>query len=179
MQFSIRSLVRFLGVALPSILIATHSQAGQNPVDFLVTQQKTAVAPPTAPEASRKSAVIPEFPLFAALDKISESVGVPAPVARAVMTVESRGKCALRSPAGAVGAMQVLPVTAHSVGVYGSLYDCNNGMQAGVRVLHRIIAQHGFTCASMSLYNRGEYARPVCTAYGLKVMRLAAMTSSL
>jgi soluble lytic murein transglycosylase-like protein len=91
------------------------------------------------------------------------------------MTLESRGKCALRSPTGAIGAMQVLPVTANSVGVYGSLYDCNNSMQAGVRVLRRIIANHGLSCASMGLYNRGEYARPVCTAYGLKVMHLAQL----
>jgi hypothetical protein len=48
-------------------------------------------------------------------------------------------------PKAATGAVQVLPGTARSVGVYRSLYDCTNGMQAGVRVLRRIIATHGLT----------------------------------
>jgi soluble lytic murein transglycosylase-like protein len=175
MKLSITSLVRFFAVALPLTFFATQSEAGQSPIDFLLTQQKAAAAPPSGRDSAKKFAAAPEFPLFAALDKISESIGVPAPVARAVMTFESRGKDALRSRAGAIGAMQVLPGTAHSVGIYGSLYDCGNSMQAGVRVLHRIIANHGLTCASMGLYNRGEFARPVCTAYGLKVMQLAQL----
>jgi soluble lytic murein transglycosylase-like protein len=175
MKLSITSLVRMLVVALPLPLLATQSQAGQNPIDFFLTQQKAAAAPLAGPDSAKTIAATSEFPLFAALDQIAENVGVPTPVARAVMTVESHGKCALRSPTGAMGAMQVLPGTAHSVGVYGSLYDCNNSMQAGVRVLRRIIANHGLTCASMGLYNRGENARPVCTAYGLKIMHLAQL----
>ena len=176
MKLSTISFARFLAFALPLSLFATQSEAGQSPIDFLLgQQQKAAPAPLAGQSVAKRTAAAPELPLFAALDKIAESVGVPTPVARAVMTLESRGKCALRSPSGAMGAMQVLPGTANSVGVYGSLSDCNNGMQAGVRVLRRIIANHGLNCASMSLYNRGEYARPVCTAYGLKVMRLAQL----
>jgi soluble lytic murein transglycosylase-like protein len=175
MKLSITLLVRFLVAALPLPLLVAQSQAGQNPTDFFLVQQKNAAAPLAEQDGAKKVVAAAEFPLFAALDQIAESVGVPTPVARAVMTVESHGKCALRSPTGAIGAMQVLPGTAHSVGVYGSLYDCNNSMQAGVRVLRRIIANHGLTCASMGLYNRGEYARPVCTAYGLKIMRLAQL----
>jgi soluble lytic murein transglycosylase-like protein len=167
--------MRFLALALPLTIFATPSQAGQSPVDFFLAQQKTAAAPFAGGEGARTVLAAPEFSRFAALDRISESAGVPTPIARAVMTVESRGKCALRSSTGAIGVMQVLPGTAHSVGVYGSLYDCNNSMEAGVRVLRRIIANHGLSCASLGLYNRGEYARPVCTAYGLKIMRLAQL----
>lgn len=95
---------------------------------------------------------------------------VPPRLALAVADVESRFQCHARSRAGARGVMQVMPRTARGVGVHGNLYDCRTGTEAGMRYLSNIIRQHGVSCASISLYNRGAHARPVCTAYGRKVL---------
>lgn len=96
--------------------------------------------------------------------------GVPIKLAFAVADVESRFQCHVRSRSGAKGVMQVLPRTARGVGVNGNLFDCRTGAEAGVRYLSAIIKRHGVSCASISLYNRGAHARPVCTAYGRKVL---------
>lgn len=113
-------------------------------------------------------------PLASLLAASAARNGVPYRVAAAVMTVESGGRCGARSPAGARGAMQVLPATARSVGVSGNLHDCATGIEAGVRYLRRVIATHGMSCGALSTYERGIYAAPRCTAYGRKVVRLAS-----
>lgn len=95
---------------------------------------------------------------------------VPQKLALAVADVESRFQCHARSSAGARGVMQVMPRTARGVGVHGNLFDCKVGAEAGMRYLSAIIKRHGVSCASISLYNRGSHARPVCTAYGRKVL---------
>ena len=95
---------------------------------------------------------------------------VPPRLALAVADVESRFQCHARSRAGARGVMQVMPRTARGVGVHGNLFDCKVGAEAGMRYLSAIIRQHGVSCASISLYNRGAHARPVCTSYGRKVL---------
>jgi soluble lytic murein transglycosylase-like protein len=67
--------------------------------------------------------------------------------------------------------MQVKPATARGVGVTANMRkDCNAAIVAGVRYLKMAIARGGATCAGISLYNRGVYARPVCTVYGRKVL---------
>jgi soluble lytic murein transglycosylase-like protein len=95
---------------------------------------------------------------------------VPQKLALAVADVESRFQCHVKSRAGARGVMQVMPRTARGVGVHGNLFDCRTGAEAGMRYLSAIIKRHGVSCASISLYNRGSHARPVCTAYGRKVL---------
>ncbi len=97
--------------------------------------------------------------------------GVAVRVARAIMTIESGGRCSARSHAGARGAMQVLPATARSVGVHGNLHDCATGIEAGMRYLRLVISTHGLSCGALSTYERGVFARPVCTAYGRKAIR--------
>lgn len=101
--------------------------------------------------------------------------GVPVNVAHAIARIESRYQCGARSRSGARGAMQVLPATARSVGVHGNLYDCATGIDAGMKYLAQIIRQHGTGCAALALYNRGAYARPICTGYGRQAVRLAMM----
>lgn len=113
-------------------------------------------------------------PAFAgARDAVKDAArrhNVPPRLALAVADVESRFQCHARSRAGAKGVMQVLPRTARGVGVHGNLLDCRIGAEAGMRYLSAIIRRHGVSCASISLYNRGSHARPVCTAYGRKVL---------
>lgn len=113
-------------------------------------------------------------PAFAgAQDAVKDAArrhNVPQKLALAVADVESRFQCHARSSAGARGVMQVMPRTARGVGVHGNLFDCKVGAEAGMRYLSAIIRKHGVSCASISLYNRGSHARPVCTAYGRKVL---------
>ena len=99
---------------------------------------------------------------------------VPARIAHAVVKVESGYNCRARSHAGAVGIMQTLPATARSVGITGSLTNCAIGLEAGMRYLAQIVRSHGTSCAAVSLYERGAYARPVCTNYGRKIILLAS-----
>ena len=108
------------------------------------------------------------------VSKIASKHGVPVRLVRSVIKVESGGNCRARNRSGASGIMQVLPPTARSVGVHGNLLDCNTGLEAGVRYLKLALARGGHGCAGVSLYERGIGARPACTAYGRKVMRLAS-----
>ena len=109
---------------------------------------------------------------------VSESAarhGVPANVAHAIVRIESGYNCRARSWAGAVGIMQTLPRTARGVGITGPLTDCATGLEAGMRYLAAIIELHGISCASLGLYERGMAARPRCTGYGAKAIRLARL----
>jgi soluble lytic murein transglycosylase-like protein len=101
--------------------------------------------------------------------------GVSPRIAWAVMKVESGGNCNAVSSAGALGAMQVKPATARGVGVRGNLRNCQTGIEAGMRYLRQAMNKYGSLCAALSAYNRGLYARPTCSAYGRKVLRVASM----
>lgn len=118
--------------------------------------------------------MLSSVPAFAgARDAVKDAAkrhNVPQKLALAVADVESRFQCHARSSAGARGVMQVMPRTARGVGVHGNLFDCKVGAEAGMRYLSAIIRKHGVSCASISLYNRGSHAKPVCTAYGRKVL---------
>ena len=107
--------------------------------------------------------------LIAAADKH----GIPHRFAFALVTAESRGNCRARSSSNARGVTQVLPATARSVGVYGNLFDCSVGLDAGFAYLRRVTAVHGFTCKGFTLYNYGEAATVGCQAYGRHIMSLA------
>lgn len=109
------------------------------------------------------------------VSKIANKHGVNPKLVHAVVKAESGGNCKARNRSGATGIMQVLPSTARSVGVHGNLKDCATGLEAGVRYLKLALQRGGHGCAGVSLYERGIGARPVCTVYGRKVMRLAGL----
>jgi soluble lytic murein transglycosylase-like protein len=98
--------------------------------------------------------------------------GLAPALAHAIVRIESGYRCNARSWAGAVGIMQTLPATAAAMGIAGRLTDCATGLEAGMRYLSRIVRAHGVSCASLSLYERGDGARPRCTAYGRRAMAL-------
>jgi len=100
--------------------------------------------------------------------------GVPVGFALAIAQVETGNRCHMRGRAGEQGVMQVKPATARGVGVRGNLYDCHVGAEAGVRYARQAISMYGVSCAAASAYNRGLYARPVCSSYGRRVLRLAS-----
>ncbi|NYG46399.1 soluble lytic murein transglycosylase-like protein [Bradyrhizobium sp. IAR9] len=108
------------------------------------------------------------------IDAAADAQGISRALAHAVVKIESNYNCALRGSAGERGIMQVKPATAHAVGVTGNLFDCSTGIRAGMAYLRVAISRGGPGCAGVSLYQRGVYARPNCTAYGRKVMRAFA-----
>lgn len=114
-------------------------------------------------------------PVGAMVTAAAKRHGVPVRVAHAIVRIESGYNCRARSRSNARGAMQVLPATARSVGVHGSLFDCQTGIEAGMRYLAQIVRTRGVSCAALSLYERGLYARPRCTSYGSKAIRQASL----
>jgi soluble lytic murein transglycosylase-like protein len=98
----------------------------------------------------------------------AEMLGVPVELALAITRYESGGRCDMHGRAGERGAMQVLPQTAHSVGVAGDLYDCATGIEAGLRYLKLAVAMHADAgwCAVASAYNSGTWQASHCTRYG-------------
>ncbi|WP_316219096.1 transglycosylase SLT domain-containing protein [Bradyrhizobium sp. SZCCHNR2026] len=127
------------------------------------------------------SVIATAMPAFAEseLDELINSAadqhGLSRSLVHAVIRVESNYNCRLTGRAGERGIMQVKPATARSIGVTGNLYDCSTGLHAGLRYLQIAISRGGAGCAGISLYQRGIYGRPVCTAYGRKVLRTARL----
>jgi soluble lytic murein transglycosylase-like protein len=102
--------------------------------------------------------------------------GISPQLLHGVIRVESNYRCNAFNRAGQVhGLGQLKTATARSVGITGSLYDCANGVEAAARYLKIAIARGGSGCAGVSLYERGVYARPSCTAYGRSVMKFAQL----
>jgi soluble lytic murein transglycosylase-like protein len=100
----------------------------------------------------------------------ARSHGVDVSLALAVGHVESGFNCRAIGGVGERGPMQIRPQTARAMGVYGSLSNCANAIEASMRYLKLAIATHGQNCGGISAYNRGIYARPRCTAYGRNVL---------
>ncbi|MGJ4961383.1 transglycosylase SLT domain-containing protein [Bradyrhizobium sp. HKCCYLRH3061] len=130
------------------------------------------------------SVIATAMPAFAGEDlaelinSVADQHGLSRSLVHAVIRVESNYNCGLTGRAGERGIMQVKPDTARSIGVTGNLYDCSTGLRAGLLYLKIAVSRGGTGCAGISLYQRGVYGRPVCTAYGRKVLRAANVRSS-
>jgi len=80
--------------------------------------------------------------------------GVDLNLARAVAWVESRGKQSARSPAGAIGVMQLMPATAQTLGV--DAYDVVQNIAGGVRFLASLLERFGGDIdRALAAYNWG------------------------
>ena len=100
--------------------------------------------------------------------------GVPLAVARAVIRMESGGRCEARGRAGELGPLQIKPATARGIGYRGpisGLRSCTAGLDIGMKHLAMAL-QRG----SVAFHNAGIHARrlpPAARSYAMKVMRLA------
>ena len=84
--------------------------------------------------------------------------GLDPALLRAVIHVESRFNPAAVSPAGAVGAMQLMAVTAKRYGVVNRA-DARQNVDAGARYLRDLLARFdGNVALALSAYNAGEGA---------------------
>ena len=100
---------------------------------------------------------------------------VPARLLHGIVMAESRYQCgAYNRRTGASGIGQVLPSTARSVGVYGNLLDCHNGIEAAAGYLHAALERaRGDWGGAATLYNRGLGASPSHSGYSNHVMQFA------
>jgi soluble lytic murein transglycosylase-like protein len=100
--------------------------------------------------------------------------GVPLWVARAVIRLESGGRCDARGRAGELGPLQIKPATARGIGYRGptsGLRSCGAGLDMGMKHLTMALRR-----GSVAFHNAGIHARRLPAAamnYALKVMRLA------
>lgn len=118
-------------------------------------------------------------------DKIVEAsarYGVPSNVALAVARAESGYNQAARSPAGAIGVMQLMPATAAGLNV--DPYDESQNIDGGVKLLSQLYDRYGDWNYALAAYNagparaeKGPDAWPAETqAYVPKVLTYAGMT---
>lgn len=99
---------------------------------------------------------------------------VPVPLVRAVIEQESNWKACTVSPKGAVGLMQLMPLTAQRLGTRDRC-DINENISSGVRYLAWLMQQfHGDLRLVMAAYYAGEdvvrrqglgYRNPAVIAY--------------
>lgn len=135
-----------------------------------------ASAPAEAAPTSRLTRAAPASGIHALVTAAALRNGVPPALLHGVIRKESNYRCNAFNRRGQVhGVGQLKTATARSVGISGSLYDCANGVEAAARYLKLAIARGGAGCAGVSLYERGVYARPTCSAYGRSVMQMARL----
>ena len=118
-------------------------------------------------------------PYGALISQYAVRYGVPVPLARAVVRIESNFNPKARGSAGEIGLMQIKPATARMMGYSGSskgLYDPETNIRFGMKYLaaaHKLGG--GETCGTILKYNAGHGARrmnPVSKRYFGKVQAL-------
>lgn len=114
----------------PAAMAETHHAAQAVPV----------AAPPPA------AVLAPLAPWLGVFHRQAQATGVPQAALEAVALVESGGNPAAVSSVGALGLMQVRPMTGMSVGVWG-LQAPVASITAGARYLARLGRRYGVTAA--------------------------------
>lgn len=123
---------------------------------------------PSAPAASDRSG------MSALVSRYAATMGISASIANALVRHESGHRANARGRAGEYGLTQIKCQTARGLGFSGAcsqLLDPATNLYFGLK--HAKIGidkAGGDLCAGLSLHNRGLGARPVCTAYGRKVL---------
>ena len=88
--------------------------------------------------------------------RAARATGLPLSVLVAVGRVESRLDLSARSPAGAVGLLQVLPRTAAALGLDGG--NPSSNVLAGARYLRRLVGRFRSLDLALAAYNAGPTA---------------------
>lgn len=147
---------------------------------------RVAVAATTETTVSSSRAVLTRAAKPAATGKYDDIItryasayGVPAPLAHAIVRLESNYRANARGRAGEIGLMQIKHSTARGMGYAGSakgLYDPETNIKYGMKYLataHKLGG--GNTCGTILRYNAGHGAKrmnPTSAAYCAKVKRL-------
>ncbi|MBZ8131654.1 lytic transglycosylase [Afifella sp. IM 167] len=114
--------------------------------------------------------------------KVAAAHGVPAGLAHAVVTIESRYNPRARGSAGEVGLMQIKPATARGIGYTGSiaaLYDPATNLEWGMRYLAKAYKLGGGSvCGTALRYNAGHFAKRMTRGASAYCGRLKAVMAS-
>lgn len=110
---------------------------------------------------TKYDALMPENPLpySELIDRIAKEYGVSPALAAAVIKVESGFKPKAISDRGARGLMQLLPSTAHKVGLRENIYDPEHNIRGGVKYLKMMLDRYnGDEQLALAAYNAGPAA---------------------
>lgn len=88
------------------------------------------------------------------VDAASRQTGVPAGIIEAVIHAESSGNPGATSPVGAQGLMQLMPGTAHGLGVKDA-YDPYQNILGGAKYLRQLYSKFGNWRDAVAAYNAG------------------------
>jgi soluble lytic murein transglycosylase-like protein len=148
------------------LLVGRGKEAAANYLDSQYKRLLVMRTPPAEPNARRGA---PSSPFEAFIDKYARLHAVDAAIVRAVMAVESAFDPAARSPAGALGLMQLMPGTARALGVDPLVPEQN--IEGGVRYLSELMKMFGGLELALVAYNGGpgfarRYQRGETPLYG-------------
>jgi soluble lytic murein transglycosylase-like protein len=116
----------------------------------------------------------------AIIDRVSAEQGVDPKLVRAVIQVESAYQHRAVSRKGAMGLMQLMPVTARRYGV-SDPYDAESNIEAGIKHLKSLLQRFSTRALALAAYNAGEAAverfrgvppYPETQAYVYRILKL-------
>jgi soluble lytic murein transglycosylase-like protein len=109
-------------------------------------------------EPSRRAPTRPANRAFDGLiAQTSRRLGVDPALVKAVVAAESNFKAAAVSHAGAQGLMQLMPGTAHEMGVE-TPFEPDQNLDGGIRYLRAMLDRYGDTRLALAAYNAGPEA---------------------
>ncbi len=130
---------------------AAHADVIEISANGDVLQLSGPATPAETPRTTVPSALTPD------LDRAGESAALNGRLIEAVAWTESRFNQNARSPAGAVGIMQLMPGTAAELGVDAS--DTHENLRGGATYLRRMLNQFdGDITLALAAYNAGPDA---------------------
>ena len=142
--------------ALTAVLLLRYYRFAEAPplLSYTSFPHPTTIADPTEPEPLPSASEL----LEGYVREASRKFGVPAPLIRAVIEVESSGDAHAVSPKGAQGLMQLMPATAAVLGV-ADPFDPRDNVLAGTRYLRFLLdAFEGDVALALAAYNAGHDA---------------------
>ena len=167
--------------------------------DYLDRQYKSVSAlrsrpvRPVRPNQPNTPAILPgpapsRGPIDALIERYANLHNVSATIVRAMIMTESAFDPGARSPAGAIGLMQLMPATARELGVNPLIVEQN--IEGGVRYFSELLKRFGGLELALVAYNGGpgfarRYARREAALYGetrayvRKVLASAGLTGGV
>jgi hypothetical protein len=132
-------------------------------------QREPATGQPQREPAARQPQRAAFSPFDAAIEKYAALYNVGVAFVRAMIMTESRFDQGARSPAGAIGLMQLMPATARALGVDPRIAEQN--IEGGVRYFSELLRMFGSTELALVAYNGGpgfarRYGRREAALYG-------------